>query len=161
MLDLISPPNDVFTSFCVCKCCHTADPAVEARQFGGSRVAKPFVYFEHFFAENPVDLVQSKEYLQNATLLTIMARLNDGVERSHDSPMEYAWTDGRGPVDHTSPFVQNGKTAEDQRWAAGQKRRFSALSCIGSLKLMKSMLRTLKSARLTPEGKHPSPSRSG
>ena len=97
-----------------------------------------------FFAENPVDLVRSKEYLQNATLLTIMARLNDGVERSHDSPMEYAWTDGRGPVDHTSPFVQNGKTAEDQRWAAGQKRRFSALSCIGSLELMKSMYRTLK-----------------
>lgn len=51
-----------------------------------------------------------------------MARLNDGVERSHDSPMEYSWTDGRGPVDHTSPFVQTSTFKENEQWGAGQKR---------------------------------------
>lgn len=50
-----------------------------------------------------------------------MARLNNEVERSHDSPMDYAWNDGRGPVDASSPFMQASQGSSSQHPGAGHK----------------------------------------
>ena len=52
-----------------------------------------------------------------------MARLNHEVERSHDSPMDYAWSDGRGPVDSSSPFMQAPRGAPAQNASTSHKSK--------------------------------------
>ena len=59
-----------------------------------------------------------------------MARLNNEVERSHDSPMDYSWNDGCGPVDSTSPFVQN---SHSQGNSTSQKRMTLPISLVPDL----------------------------
>ena len=50
-----------------------------------------------------------------------MARLNSGP-RSNESPMDYKYDNGTGPVDKASPFVQTNANLPFQNSFAGQKR---------------------------------------
>lgn len=86
---------------------------VITRRCAYSSVSKRFVYFCYTF------IVFPKPHLSLG-----MARLNTDP-RSNESPMDWEWQHGHGPISSDSPFPQGEAISGQFYGFAGQKRQYN------------------------------------